>query len=302
MIKASNEHSRAGEVAKNLIDGKTATKWLDPVGVDTRIDITLAEPTLVTSYAFYSANDTSYFPSRAMKSWCVEGTTPNGSVVPLEKVDLAQPDTLNFHATYYDLPSPGVYSKISFVRINEGQGNPLTQLSRIVVYGVPSNTPSAAFYDGIEVGDEVDCVDTVNIMYRSSVLDRNLNSVFVHYQGWPADWDEWVYLSSGRVRPCGPNPKYGSFGPEPPFKHPKSAPAPAPAAKPAAPKSVASKPAAPEPSNKDQPTAEAPAPKKMSLKEMKRVLKERAIDYSKAIEAEDLVELIRAIEKKRVSA
>jgi hypothetical protein len=68
-IEASDEYEDAGEVAQNLLDDSRG-KWL--VG-DRRahLDLELARPTVLTSYALKSAND---FPGRDPREWTVSGS------------------------------------------------------------------------------------------------------------------------------------------------------------------------------------------------------------------------------------
>lgn len=51
------------------------------------------------------------------------------------------------------------------------------------------------------LGQWVDCKDTVNQWLEATVLqvDNDNNRVFIHYNGWPSRWDEWIDMTSPRL-------------------------------------------------------------------------------------------------------
>jgi hypothetical protein len=53
------------------------------------------------------------------------------------------------------------------------------------------------------VGQWLDVKDTVNQWLEATVMDLSYESgnVFVHYNGWPARWDEWISVDSTRIAP-----------------------------------------------------------------------------------------------------
>ena len=61
------------------------------------------------------------------------------------------------------------------------------------------STNSKTFY----LGQWLDVKDTVNQWLEATVIevDRPGNRIFVHYNGWPARWDEWISTDSPRVAP-----------------------------------------------------------------------------------------------------
>ncbi|RKT57325.1 GH92 family glycosyl hydrolase [Saccharothrix australiensis] len=68
-VVANAEHTAAGEVAANLVDGSAATKWLTPTPTGwARFAFT--EPVVVRRYALTSANDA---PERDPKDWTLSG-------------------------------------------------------------------------------------------------------------------------------------------------------------------------------------------------------------------------------------
>jgi hypothetical protein len=50
-------------------------------------------------------------------------------------------------------------------------------------------------------GQWLDVLDTVNQWLEATVIDTDDNRVYVHYNGWPSRWDEWLDVSSPRVAP-----------------------------------------------------------------------------------------------------
>ena len=53
------------------------------------------------------------------------------------------------------------------------------------------------------VGQWLDVKDTVNQWLEATVLEMNEEQgyVFVHYNGWPSRWDEWISVESPRIAP-----------------------------------------------------------------------------------------------------
>ena len=46
----------------------------------------------------------------------------------------------------------------------------------------------------LEIGQWIDCKDTVNKWCRAKVFDIKveMNQIKVHYDGWSTKWDEWI--------------------------------------------------------------------------------------------------------------
>jgi len=51
------------------------------------------------------------------------------------------------------------------------------------------------------VGQWLDVKDTVNQWLEATVMDVRANSLFIHYNGWPTRWDEWIDADSSRLAP-----------------------------------------------------------------------------------------------------
>lgn len=56
-----------------------------------------------------------------------------------------------------------------------------------------------------QVGQWVDVKDTVEQWLEAQVLSISENNrgqqVYVHYNGWPSHWDEWIETKSNRIAP-----------------------------------------------------------------------------------------------------
>lgn len=50
------------------------------------------------------------------------------------------------------------------------------------------------------VGEHVDCLDTINKWCNGEITNIENNSVFIHFTGFAAKYDEWIDLASGRVQ------------------------------------------------------------------------------------------------------
>ena len=68
----------------------------------------------------------------------------------------------------------------------EGRGGGLGGLAEHIVY---------------YVGQWVDCLDTVQEWLEATILRIEGGLVFVHFNGWPARWDEWIDCRSARLAP-----------------------------------------------------------------------------------------------------
>ncbi|PPT15595.1 GH92 family glycosyl hydrolase [Streptomyces cinnamoneus] len=69
-VRASGEHAEAGEVKENLVDGESATKWLD-FERSAWLEFQLSEPVKAVRYALTSANDA---PGRDPRDWTLKGS------------------------------------------------------------------------------------------------------------------------------------------------------------------------------------------------------------------------------------
>ena len=44
------------------------------------------------------------------------------------------------------------------------------------------------------VGELVDALDTVHKWLEATVVAVNGSFVYIHYNGWPRQWDEWLHV------------------------------------------------------------------------------------------------------------
>lgn len=64
---------------------------------------------------------------------------------------------------------------------------------------------AAAWHTHLKAGDKVTALDVREVWCKAVVLDcrgEGMDREFkVHYQGWKRQWDEWIFLRSGRLLP-----------------------------------------------------------------------------------------------------
>ncbi|CAK4068014.1 unnamed protein product [Aphanomyces euteiches] len=67
------------------------------------------------------------------------------------------------------------------------------------------------------VGQWLDVKDTVNQWLEATVLQVHPGQIFVHYNGWPSRWNEWIDNQSPRLAPFRAKTRHASqrFSPEP---------------------------------------------------------------------------------------
>lgn len=73
-----------------------------------------------------------------------------------------------------------------------------------------SSIRSLQFY----IGQWVDVKDTVNQWLEATIMNINLDrcTIFVHYNGWPQRWDEWISIDSPRIAPFRSRTSHSVFG------------------------------------------------------------------------------------------
>lgn len=53
----------------------------------------------------------------------------------------------------------------------------------------------------IEPGIWIDAMDTINAWLSAVIVEVEENNIRVHFDGWPAKWDEWMKIGSYKVSP-----------------------------------------------------------------------------------------------------
>jgi hypothetical protein len=48
----------------------------------------------------------------------------------------------------------------------------------------------------LQIGKRIDVLDTCLHWYSAIVLDFQVKSIFIHYEGWSSRWDEWIEFDS----------------------------------------------------------------------------------------------------------
>lgn len=68
---------------------------------------------------------------------------------------------------------------------------------------VPSDGSNPAAFRRFYIGQWIDVKDTVQQWLEATVMniDHREQAVFVHYNGWPRRWDEWIRWDSPRIAP-----------------------------------------------------------------------------------------------------
>ncbi|WP_419994334.1 GH92 family glycosyl hydrolase [Streptomyces boninensis] len=104
-VKASSENTGAGEVARNLVDATSATKWLAPEPKPW-VEFELEEPVKAVKYALTSAND---HDERDPKGWILKGSKDGDSWTTLDtREDQSFPE--RFQQKVYDIGSADAYA------------------------------------------------------------------------------------------------------------------------------------------------------------------------------------------------
>jgi len=60
--------------------------------------------------------------------------------------------------------------------------------------------PSAAKRPRLDVGSLIEALDVQNLWFPARVVEVKEEEVLVHFDGWTADWDEWLETDSTRLR------------------------------------------------------------------------------------------------------
>ncbi|MBO1335600.1 GH92 family glycosyl hydrolase [Streptomyces sp. VRA16 Mangrove soil] len=123
-VRASGENSGGGEVATNLVDGESTTKWL-AFTPTAWVEFDLDSPQKIEKYALTSAND---HDERDPKDWVLKGSTDGKDWTTLD-TRTGESFGQRFQTKTYDLQSPAEYAhfRIEFTK-NNGAGD-ATQLA-----------------------------------------------------------------------------------------------------------------------------------------------------------------------------
>lgn len=97
-----------------------------------------------------------------------------------------------------------ITSSIKDDKIKKLYGDVYKSAVPIFCNNIPNNNKYPIFYKG----QWIDCRDTANHWLEATVINISYDSILVHYNGWPDQWDEWikkVYLilfqNSSRIAP-----------------------------------------------------------------------------------------------------
>ena len=127
-VSARGQNSPAEGIAK-LVDGNTATKWLD-FSATTWVNVVFSSPTVLQAYSLASAND---FPVRDPASWTLSGSNDGTNWTVIES-RTGQSWSSRFLTRDFVLATPSVaYTQFRFDLV--ATSGSITQLSELEMYG-----------------------------------------------------------------------------------------------------------------------------------------------------------------------
>ncbi|WP_033287928.1 GH92 family glycosyl hydrolase [Amycolatopsis jejuensis] len=127
-ISATSENTDGNEVAANLIDGTSSTKWLSWTPTAS-VQFTLSEPVKITHYAVTSAND---FEGRDPQDWTLQGSTDGQHWVDLDKQS-GQSFGKRFQQNDYKLAAPSAAYKFYQLNVTRNHGDDIMQMSELLL-------------------------------------------------------------------------------------------------------------------------------------------------------------------------
>ena len=138
-VTASGENDGAGEVADNLIDGDTGSKWLvfESTG---KIVYKLDEPVAVRRYQMASAND---HAERDPRDWTLQGSQDGQTWVDLDK-QTNQNFTGRFQTREFNVPSNNTAYLYYQLNITANHSGEIVQLSEWTLFDQAAGTPGDA--------------------------------------------------------------------------------------------------------------------------------------------------------------
>ncbi|WP_425444518.1 discoidin domain-containing protein, partial [Streptomyces alboverticillatus] len=137
-VRASGEHAEAGEVKENLIDGESATKWLD-FERSAWLEFELSEPVKAVRYALTSANDA---PGRDPRDWTLKGSDDGKNWKVLDtRHDESFESRLQTREFAFDGAVPYQQFRLEITR---NSGEPILQLAEVQLATAGGGTPPPA--------------------------------------------------------------------------------------------------------------------------------------------------------------
>ncbi|WP_263868224.1 GH92 family glycosyl hydrolase [Streptomyces sichuanensis] len=134
-VRASGEHTEAGEVKENLIDGESATKWLD-FERSAWLEFELAQPVKAVRYALTSANDA---PGRDPRDWTLKGSDDGKTWTVL---DTRRDETFERRLQTREFAFAGTTAHRQYrLEITRNGGEPVLQLAEVQLATGGDGTP-----------------------------------------------------------------------------------------------------------------------------------------------------------------
>ncbi|MER6916421.1 GH92 family glycosyl hydrolase [Streptomyces sp. NPDC000594] len=138
-VRASGEHSAAGETKENLVDLEPTTKWLE-FATTSWIEFDTVTPVKVSAYALTSAND---FASRDPRDWTLKGSSDGERWTVLDtRTD--QGFEQRFQTRTFEVGPPAEVTAYAHYRleITRNNGAGLTQLADVQFSNGDSSQPA----------------------------------------------------------------------------------------------------------------------------------------------------------------
>ncbi|WP_435854648.1 GH92 family glycosyl hydrolase [Streptomyces triculaminicus] len=137
-VRASGEHAEAGEVKENLIDGESATKWLD-FERSAWLEFELSEPVKAVRYALTSANDA---PGRDPRDWTLKGSDDGKN---WKVLDTRHDESFESRLQTREFAFDGAVPYRQFrLEITRNSGEPILQLAEVQLATAGGGTPPPA--------------------------------------------------------------------------------------------------------------------------------------------------------------
>ncbi|MFI9201836.1 GH92 family glycosyl hydrolase [Streptomyces sp. NPDC053048] len=137
-VRASGEHTEAGEVKENLIDGESATKWLDFERA-AWLEFELSAPVKAVRYALTSANDA---PGRDPRDWTLKGSDDGRNWTTLDSRH-EQTFERRLQTKEFGFESGTAYRQFR-LEITRNSGEPVLQLAEVQLATATGGTPPPA--------------------------------------------------------------------------------------------------------------------------------------------------------------
>ncbi|MBB4895609.1 putative alpha-1,2-mannosidase [Streptomyces olivoverticillatus] len=137
-VRASGENTEAGEVKENLVDGESATKWLD-FEPTAWLEFGLSQSVTIVRYALTSANDA---PGRDPRDWTLKGSDDGHAWTVL---DTRRGESFERRLQTREFSFDGTTPYRQYrLEITRNGGEPITQLAEVQLATADTGAPPPA--------------------------------------------------------------------------------------------------------------------------------------------------------------